>query len=104
MLYPAEAYWFTTDGKALGVSSLSMGWTEGVVEIDRDFTIYAYGRDDPRFKRARSSCFAFSIKSSEPIWISIFSTTFEDIVGGLLAPGGIYIMTEEGNLYLIEDE
>lgn len=104
MLYPAEAYWFTTDGQALGVSSLSKGWTEGAVEIDRDFTIYAYGRDDPRFKRARSSCFAFSIESSEPIWISIFSTTFEDIVGGFLAPDSIYIMTEEGNLYLIDDE
>jgi ABC-type dipeptide/oligopeptide/nickel transport system permease subunit/outer membrane protein assembly factor BamB len=103
MLYPVEVYWFTTDGQALGVSSLSQGWIEGVAEIDRDFTIYAYGRDDPRFKRARSSCFAFSLESSEPIWISIFSTSFEEIVGGLMAPGGIYILTEEGNLYLIED-
>ncbi len=103
MLYSDEVYWFTAGGQALGVSSIDKGWIEGLAGVDRDFTIYAYGRDNTRFARANSACFALSLESNEPIWESVFSNTYEDIIGGLLGSGGIYILTEEGNLHLIEE-
>jgi len=103
MLYSNESYWFTGDGQALGVSHTAGGWVDYVAGVDRDYTIYACGRDVPRFAEARSTCFALSLKSDEPTWKSIISDSLEDISGSILYPGGIYISTEEGNLFLLEE-
>lgn len=103
MLYADEAYWFTRDGQALGVGNTAGGWVDFPAGVDRDFTIYACGRDVPRYTVARLTCFALSPQSHEPIWQHILSDTLEELTGSVLVPGRIYLSTEGGNIYLIEE-
>ena len=103
MLYYDEVYWFSADGGALGVSSLSSGWMDYFANIDRDFTVYACGRDDPRRFGANGTCFAFSPGSKVPIWEAVLSDMRDEFNGSILAPGELYISTEQGQIYLIEE-
>lgn len=103
MLYSNESYWFTRDGQALGVSHIGGGRVDSIAGIDRDFTIYTCGRDIRRMSQARLTCLALSTQSNEPIWESVLADNSEELTAGLLTPGRIYISTEEGHLYLIED-
>ena len=101
MLYPTESYWFTRDGQALGASELSQGWIDDAVGVDRDYTIYACGRDNPRFMGAHPSCFALSLTSVEPRWMATMSGAYDTIAGSSFAQGVIYFASEDGNLYQI---
>jgi peptide/nickel transport system permease protein len=103
LLYSEEAYWFTSDGQALGVSNVSGGWIDLFVAIDQDLTIYICGRDDPRMMEARLTCFALSPLSEGPVWVSSLASTWEQLNSGVLTPGRIYVLTKSGQLYFIEE-
>jgi hypothetical protein len=103
MLYANENYWFTRNGQALGVSEVTGGWFDGAAGVDRDYSIYACGRDRARYVGSRPACFALSLSAGEPVWKITLSDSYEEIAGSTFVNGQIYVATEEGNFYLIED-
>ncbi|MGB7093971.1 MAG: PQQ-binding-like beta-propeller repeat protein [Anaerolineales bacterium] len=104
-------FWFSKDGKALAAHDYSeVPWDsmqyrefETLISVDRDYTVYVCGG---------LYCAAFSPRSKEPLWdLDLIdwgdpelSKFYEEILGGALAPGRLYIATSKGYLYLIHDE
>jgi hypothetical protein len=109
-----RVFWFTKDGKALaavGFSEVSSGSIQSrgfdrLISIERDYTFYACGSYAYFY---HNSCWAFSPRSKEPLWeVDLFEwgerEMYEEILGGALAPGRLYISSSKGYLYLIHDD
>jgi hypothetical protein len=99
-------FWFSKDGKALAAfdyrevpsDSAQYREFETLISVDRDYTVYVCGG---------LYCAAFSPRLKEPLWdldlIDWGGFYFEQILGGALAPGRLYIANSKGYLYLIHD-
>jgi outer membrane protein assembly factor BamB len=107
-------FWFAKDGKALAAVDFSdVHWDSvqyrefsNLISLDRDSTIYVCGW----YQHAlNNSCWSFSPRSKDPLWELNLGEWgergegYEEILGGALAPGRLYISSSKGYLYLIHD-
>ncbi len=101
--------WMLFGGEVLAESQTEpiaqYGWARSVVAVDADLTLYVCG--DYRFSRSdryKMFCMAFSPHSEEPIWITEIEEVTEgydnDILGGALVPGKLYVAREPGQLFV----
>jgi outer membrane protein assembly factor BamB len=109
----SAVFWFTKDGKALAAYDIGeVHWESmqyrgfgSLISIDRDYTVYVCGG----YARVYyASCWAISPRSREPLWeVDLIewsvSEFYEEILGGALTPGRLYISSSKGYLYLIHE-
>jgi outer membrane protein assembly factor BamB len=103
MLYTTAAYSFPRDGEGLGASELSWSWIDNMVGVDRDNSVYACGRENPRFMGADPACFALSLSAGKPRWRTTLSGAYKKFTGNIIAEGTICFASEDENPYQIAE-
>jgi len=66
-----------------------------IIAVDANAVAYVCGASRPNLE-----CVAFARRSEEPIW-TIRLERGENVTGGALVPGRLYVATAEGQLYAI---
>ncbi|UCD97789.1 MAG: PQQ-binding-like beta-propeller repeat protein [Chloroflexota bacterium] len=103
MTYFRDVLWFAPNGQALGANQLSKWWIRDVPAVDRDYTVYACQSGQSNRYVADIACFALSPSEEKPIWEITLENEQGEILGGGLAAGRLYLVTDTGQLYLIEE-
>jgi len=68
-----------------------------IIAVDSNAVAYVCGESRPSLE-----CIAFARGSEEPIW-TIRLERSENVTGGALVPGRLYVATSEGYLYAISE-
>jgi peptide/nickel transport system permease protein len=105
LLYNSGVLWFAKDGKAIGSSFPKDSFLEHGIALDNDYMVYTCGRRPVNFLLdSKPICYALSPGENKPTWEAVLGDDLVDYSGSLLAPGILYVATEEGHLYAIGGE
>jgi outer membrane protein assembly factor BamB len=109
---PGQSIWFLMSNEYLDARVIwsdyagsyrgSVGFAQRpsrIVAIDRDFTLYACGRSTAR----EAQCIALEQGALEPRWKMALQQE-DEVIGGALISGRLYITTRNGFLYALSDQ
>ncbi len=74
-----------------------------MVGVDRDNSVYACGRENPRFMGADPACFVLSLSAGKPRWRTTLSGAYKKFTGNIIAEGAICFASEDENPYQIAE-
>jgi len=92
--------WLDIDGQVLGTAEDPFTNSQVIGLLDQDAKVYVCGIKNISSSTPRPQCKAFVPGSKEPLW-QIELDTSQEIKGGVLAPGRLYLATGEGILYAL---
>jgi peptide/nickel transport system permease protein len=99
--------WVDVSGKMLGISWTSLRRNSRLIAIDSSNTAYICGKQETAEESAHSitKCLAFDQAGEEPKWELILNEQDgNDVIGAALVPDTLYVVTEGGFLYSIEQD
>jgi peptide/nickel transport system permease protein len=99
--------WVDVSGKMLGISWTSLRRNSKLIAIDSSNTAYLCGEEETPEESVTSitKCLAFDQAGEEPKWELILNEQgANDVIGGALVPDTLYVVTEGGFLYAIEQD
>ncbi len=94
--------WVDLRGQILGTASQQLSAARVIGVRDQDAAIYLCGLLDRSLgdSPVTVQCGAFRPGSEEPVW-QVELEKSREVTGGALAPGRLYVVTQEGRLYAI---
>ncbi|MDF1513004.1 MAG: PQQ-binding-like beta-propeller repeat protein [Anaerolineae bacterium] len=88
--------WIDQDDRVIGPARFPL--ESAVIGLDRDNIVYGCGSSSGK----APECMAYHPDSLDPLW-HITLGEGEKVIGGSVAPGVLYIGTENGTLYALGD-
>lgn len=98
--------WADTTGKLIGISWTNLRQRSRLVAIDASNTAFICGLEGtPEEELAPiTKCLGYNEGGEEPIWELILTDQNDsDVIGAAMTPGRLYVVTEDGFFYTLED-
>ncbi|MEW6716135.1 MAG: PQQ-binding-like beta-propeller repeat protein [Chloroflexota bacterium] len=103
MLGFGTVYWFEGDGEAIGVYVDQEMYLSSVMGIDQDLRVYVCGRSTGAWITLKCKCLAVQPNMRDPVWKVTLRDEFDEFTGGVVSSGKMFVATEAGYLFLLED-
>ena len=97
--------WVDVTGKLLGISWTSLRQRSRVVAIDNTNTAFVCGVEDTQEADLPpiTKCFALAAGNDEPLWeLTLDDQVGSDVVGAAMNSGNLYVVTDAGVFFAIE--
>jgi peptide/nickel transport system permease protein len=99
-----SVYWLGPKGAILGSASGSLNQGVRLVAVDGNGTAYSCGIGFAGSQGQNATlCDAYRAGTTDPIWTYLFPEGTDGITGAAMAPGRMYIITQDGSLTALGD-
>ncbi len=93
-----SSFWLDSTGKILGSFYTPFDQDAHLIAIDGTDTSYTCGITYNEEQAPMTICEAYHKDNSEPRWTYTFPEGVYDVMGGAMAPGRLYLITDDDNL------